>query len=113
MKVYYHRDAINEISKKWSIIYNEVDIRNDYKYQYGSFSTLKEVSRSNHRLEFWISDSKEMDGDLPMDIADDIIEYVTTKLHDSIVYSDNSGKTLKLAKNKDLRNGYVKFFIYI
>ena len=111
-KVSIYLDVINDISKRWSLIGNEVSVRSNYRYD-GTFQTLREISKSTHVLEFYMSDSKEMDGNLPKDIADDIIEYVKTKLHDSVVYFDNSGKILKLAKHIDLRNGYVKFYLYI
>jgi hypothetical protein len=80
---------------------------------------MDSISSEQHRLEFKISDTEEVDADMPYDIAEEVIKYVDNKF--GIKSWDESRKDEyssqykenKLGRFVNKRLGWIKYTVYI
>jgi hypothetical protein len=101
----YYLDLIHEISQKWNLVDNLVELQSDYsKKNFITKSVTFEpsVSDSSHRLIFRLSDTKEVDPDMPIDIAGEIDRYVRSKI-----------KGINIVMKKNLGAGYLSYEILV
>ena len=108
-------DIIKYISEHWHLVDNRVDLVTNYDGD----SIMDSISSEQHRLEFKISDTDEVDMDMPDDIAEEIIKYVDNKFGikswDDGLKSEYSSryKENKLGRSVDQRRGWIKYTVYL
>ena len=108
-------DIIHTISQHWHLVNNQVDLLTEYDGD----SIMDSISSEQHRLEFKISDTEEVDADMPYDIAEEVIKYVDNKF--GIKSWDESRKDEyssqykenKLGRFVNKRLGWIKYKVYI
>ena len=117
---------ISSISKHWNLIDNKIDLLSNYTGAGLITDELKSISSCKHRLEFNISDTKEVDPDMPEDIAKEIVIYVKNKFQDYETYNSHidpvepwvpittdTSRIIKIGMSKNLERGYIKFIVYL
>jgi len=120
-------DIIYAVSKHWNLVDNKVDLLSIPPSSPVN-SITDSISSEQHRLEFRISDTKEVDPNMPDDIAKEIIEYVDNKFRikslDNIDVNTyvNKNHALELSsrckENKlirivNQRKGWITYIVYI
>ena len=85
-------DAIYELSNKWHLINNSIDI----------YQSNQDVEDGVYTVTYKISDTEHVDPDLPRDIAEEIVRDMFRKI-------DNIG-FIEDTTNLNFQNGHTKTF---